>query len=189
MKYVSFILGRTNSKLRYKKYKLYHLSPVEDNELTTMIPRVPDNNMTRSGSEDNITKRISFAPSIGKCLAAIAKENLKGKVFRVYALDYMPKGFYPSTKQVEDAEITKEYWVTEPISENKLIYLGKIKVLQAKPRNLDFEDVINRYPEITNEGAIHLNKIYKNKEKYRTFKTKSNKYGVAYSYDWSWKWI
>lgn len=133
MQYV-YVTARRDSKARHKKYKLYHVSPADSPIITKMIPRIPNNWAVKHGQEDGTVLRISFAPSIGKCLAAIPG-LCAGKKLRVYALDYVPKGRKPSKSQVPDVGITQEYWVTEPI-ENP-VYLGVIKITQEKPNNLD----------------------------------------------------
>ena len=58
----------------------------DKDNLTKLNPRVPDNFFTKNGYEDANTNRVSFAPSIDKCLAGLS-QNLDGKKFTVYAPD------------------------------------------------------------------------------------------------------
>ena len=61
------------------KYSFIMRNPndLKDN-ITKLKPRVPDNFFTKNGYEDNNTNRVSFAPSIDKCLAGLS-QNLDGK--------------------------------------------------------------------------------------------------------------
>lgn len=51
--------------------KLYHVSINPD--LKVLVPRVPKNEYTFTGIEDNVHKRICFAPSIQQALRAFAR--------------------------------------------------------------------------------------------------------------------
>lgn len=110
-----------NTKL-IKNYKgpMYFISEGElDGQ--TLKPRVADNYFTKNGYEDNKTKRISFAPDVGKCLSGLS-QNVKGKKFNVYIPD-AGEGidvYKPNTKAVPDSEITQEMWVIEPVKVKKL---------------------------------------------------------------------
>lgn len=87
----------------------------------TLEPRVVDNYFTKNGYEDNQTKRVSFAPDVGKCLSGLS-QNVKGKRFNVYVPD-VEDGidvYKPNSKAVPDAEITQEMWVTDPVKVKKL---------------------------------------------------------------------
>lgn len=84
--------------------------------LKKLEPRVPDNYFTKNGYEDNKTPRVSFAPSIGKCLAGLS-QNVDGQTFYVYSPDDTSKySFYkPNDKAVPDSKITDELWITESV--------------------------------------------------------------------------
>lgn len=199
MEYV-YIQARKSMKERGRRYKLYHLSPVDDPVLDEMIPRVPRNDMVSNGFEDSTVKRISFANSIGNCLVGIAK-NLTGRKFRVYALDYMPKGMYPSTDLVPDAAVTHEYWVTEKVTP---VYLGVIQAVSGKPKDLadgfgrelarKYKDnplqfIEDYYPDDWKKGAAIFKLYNEDKIRYRSFITKAMGKDRAYAYDWNWRWV
>ena len=93
-------------------------------------PKVPDNYYTRNGYEDNSTPRVCFAPDIKHCLRAMSC-NCTGMEFYVH----VPLSFYdakshlkrPLSKEVPDADITGEIWITRPV---KLLCIGKIRVIK-----------------------------------------------------------
>ena len=93
----------------------------DKDNLTKLNPRVPDNFFTKNGYEDANTNRVSFAPSIDKCLAGLS-QNLDGKKFTVYAPDDVKKYkvFKPNKKAVPDSAITDELWICEPVSLKKI---------------------------------------------------------------------
>lgn len=105
---------------------------VSENNLNNKIlyPRIPQNYFTERGIEDNKIPRISFAPSIDKCLMALSK-NIEGKIIYIHVpLNLERKRIYiPSIKQVPDSIITNEIWIMEKV---KIKYIGKIKVLKSK---------------------------------------------------------
>ena len=104
---------------------------ISDNEsLSELNPRIPNNYFTEHGYEDNSTSRISFAPSVDKCLAGLSK-NVEGKTFNVYKpVDISKhKVFKPNAKAVPDSSITDELWICEPV---KLEKVGVIKVTGNK---------------------------------------------------------
>lgn len=97
-----------------------------------LIPRIPDNYMTRNGYEDNKTKRICFAPSVDQCLMALSMKLPNEEMF-VHIIDpnidkkELEKiTYYPTQKQVPDVKITGEIWILKPI---KVSCIGKIKVI------------------------------------------------------------
>lgn len=98
----------------------------EKSEFSKLEPRVPDNYFTKHGFEDSDTKRVSFAPSVSKCLAGLS-QNVEGKTFYVYSPDNIKsyKVYKPNSKAVPDSEITDELWITEPV---KLKQVGKITI-------------------------------------------------------------
>lgn len=92
----------------------------------TLDPRIPNNYFTKHGYEDDETPRVSFAPSIDKCLAGLSK-NVEGKTFYVYSPDDISECeiYKPNSKAVPDSDITGELWCTNPV---KIKRVGKIKV-------------------------------------------------------------
>ena len=108
--------------------KLYFISESSDWDDGRMMPRIPDNFMTRNGYEDNTTPRVCFSTSIDGCLRALSM-NLAGKEFYVYTPD--PDGIYdvitPTVKQVPDVKLTHERWITTPVD---TVLIGKIKVIK-----------------------------------------------------------
>lgn len=92
----------------------------------TLEPRIPDNFLTKNGYEDSETPRVSFAPSIDKCLAGLS-QNLDDKTFYVYEpVDISKCDVYkPNEKAVPDSKITDELWITNPV---ELKPVKKIKI-------------------------------------------------------------
>lgn len=110
---------------------LYFLSKNNMND-KMLIPRIPDNYMTRNGYEDNKTKRVCFAPSVDQCLMALSMKLPNEEMF-VHIIDpniskkVLEKIiYYPTQKQVPDVKITGEIWILKPI---KVFCIGKIKVI------------------------------------------------------------
>lgn len=87
-----------------------------NDSLKELDPRVPDNFFTKNGYEDNNTPRISFAPSIDKCLAGLS-QNVEGQTFYVYEpIDISKHTVYkPNSKAVPDSSITDEMWICENV--------------------------------------------------------------------------
>lgn len=106
--------------------ELYCISQ-EDLDGQTLEPRVPDNFFTQNGYEDGETPRVCFTPSVDKCLMAIS-QKCEGIEFYVFSPEEVPEEniYKPTTKEVPDAEITDEIWITCPVKVKKV---GKIKVL------------------------------------------------------------
>lgn len=100
--------------------KLYFIS--EKQNLKKLEPRIPNNFFTKNGYEDSKTPRVCFSTDIGKCLSALSM-NCANHEYYVYspAKDY--KVITPTQKQVPDAKITDEKWITKPV---ELICIGKI---------------------------------------------------------------
>lgn len=98
----------------------------ESPDFTSLTPRVPNNYFTKNGYEDSETNRVSFALSIGQCLAGLS-QNVEGKTYYVYSPDDISKYnvFKPNTKAVPDSKITDELWICEPV---KLKQVDKIVV-------------------------------------------------------------
>ena len=107
------------------KGKAYFISEKKlDGEV--LKPRVPDNFFTKNGYEDKTSPRISFAPSVGKCLAGLS-QNVEGKTYYVYSPEDISKCqvYKPKTKAVPDSAITDELWVANP---TKVKQVAKIQV-------------------------------------------------------------
>lgn len=110
-----------------KNYKgpAYFISEKKLDDLN-LKPRVPNNYLTKNGYEDKETPRISFAPSIDKCLAGLS-QNLDDKTFYVYSPKDLSKCevYKPNEKAVPDSKITDELWITNPV---ELQPVKKIKI-------------------------------------------------------------
>lgn len=102
----------------------------EQSGFNKLEPRVPNNFFTENGFEDKDTKRVSFAPTVSKCLAGLS-QNVEGKTYYVYSPDDIKsyRVYKPNTKAVPDSKITDELWITEPV---RLKQVGKIKVTGNK---------------------------------------------------------
>lgn len=109
---------------------LYFVSKVKFTSDKTLSPRIPQNFLVDNGYEDNKTRRVCFSTSIDGALMALS-QNLKDSDLYVYS----PVGvsssdvYRPNIKQVPDAMLTDEVWLTRPV---KLAYIGKIHVKNAK---------------------------------------------------------
>lgn len=103
--------------------RFFHVSKTPD--IKVLKPAIPESWMVLQGYEDNLTPRVSFAPSIDKCLMALS-QNLTGQEFYVYeAID--TRSIQPaSVSKVPDSKVTKEHWSVTPV-EVKMI--GKIRVI------------------------------------------------------------
>lgn len=113
------------SEYRIDSFRYYHLS--QDNNLTVLEPKVPDNFLTRNKYEDSKTPRVSFAPTINQCLMGMS-ENVDGNEYYVYIpyqIDYN-KLVKPHTNQVPDCNITGEVWALQPV---RVKCVGKIKAI------------------------------------------------------------
>lgn len=100
--------------------QFYHIS-TNGNLEKMFYPRVPKNNFTKSGFEDNQTPRICVAPSVSECLTALwmvrddAKEELTSQNIPTEYFVYVPTGDYriikPTLKQVPESKFTNEHWI------------------------------------------------------------------------------
>ena len=90
----------------------------------TLVPRIPQNFMTKNGYEDNKTKRIPASDSIGKCLKAISK-NLKNEKLFVHKILTNEIPYNPTIQEVPDKNITGEVWFMKPV---KLKCVGEILI-------------------------------------------------------------
>jgi hypothetical protein len=119
------IYGNYINEVYSKNKKMYFISPTSmDNKVLT--PRIPDNYFTKNNYEDNVTKRVCFAPSVDKCLMGLSM-NLKDKEFfaHIPIEGQQLNIVHPSVKQVPDSKITGEIWVTNPV---KIKCIGRIRV-------------------------------------------------------------
>ena len=109
-------------KLTNYKGPMYFISTSNMDD-KTLEPRVVDNYFTRNGYEDNTTKRVSFAPSVNRCLMGLS-QDVSNKDFYVYEpSDRSNLDIYkPNPKAVPDSSVTGELWVTTPV---KLKRVGK----------------------------------------------------------------
>lgn len=119
--------------------KLYHISE-ENLDGKLLTPRVPYNFFTQRGYEDASIARISFAPSIDKCLLALGYKA-EGKTFNVYEpnnyrdLQIIPNDELVKNEYIPDAKFTGEVWVTSPVT---LKLLFKIEALGPKDKYEEF---------------------------------------------------
>ena len=92
-------------------------------------PRVPDNELTRNGYEDNTTPRTPFCTTIEGCLASFG-ENVSGKQFYVYQPEEEELEVWePNERACPDAKVTGEKWVLKQV---QLKCVGKIKCLSTE---------------------------------------------------------
>ena len=92
-------------------------------------PRVPDNELTRNGYEDNTTPRTPFCTTIEGCLASFGK-NVSGKQFYVYQPEEEELEVWePNERACPDAKVTGEKWVLKQV---QLKCIGKIKCLSTE---------------------------------------------------------
>ena len=103
--------------------KRYYRLTFKNMDGETVQPSVPKNYFTKNGYEDGVTKRVCFAPDIGKCLMAMSMK-LTDMEFFVMIPDGKYEIYKPSVKEVPDSKITGEVWIKEPV---KLKCIGKIK--------------------------------------------------------------
>lgn len=98
----------------------YHISTVDTLE-KIWYPRIPKNNRTPTGEEDNITPRICVSPTISHCLMGkgpttdLYLEDSLNEDYKVEFYVYTPVGPYrvikPSPKQIPEVNITQEHWI------------------------------------------------------------------------------
>ena len=113
--------------------KLYHISSSNING-KTLIPKVPNNILTKLGVEDSKTPRVSFAPTVDHALLAIGFNRLKTgpKELSVFEpanynnLKIIDSKELSMKGKVPDADKTKEVWVLNRV---KMKYVGKIRLL------------------------------------------------------------
>ena len=93
---------------------LFHVSKKPN--LTTLIPVTPNHFLTAHLLEEGVTKRVSFAPSIQKCLRAV--QSRPGDTYYVYTPVAIDKKYLKrvSVYEVPDARLTGEYWYLKPVN-------------------------------------------------------------------------
>ena len=99
--------------------RLYHLSLNQN--LTTLIPRVPKNQSVKAGLEDGVNKRVCFGQSIKGALSAVPHGEI-GDIMYIYMPTAVDKRFvyYPTPQQVPWVSVTHEVWYTAPVSVKKV---------------------------------------------------------------------
>ena len=90
-----------------------------------ICPRIPNNYLTKTGYEDNVTERICMSTTIEGCLSALSA-NIQGMQFNVYTSQI--NAYKPTIEEVPDCKITNEVWSLEPV---ELTYVCRIEVLSA----------------------------------------------------------
>ena len=130
------VVTESNTNIIYSipaNQKYFFLSKVSMND-DVLIPRIPDNFMTKNGYEDNTTPRVCFSKSIDGALAALSR-NLEGEELFVHIPDEKHQIYNPTIKEVPDKDITDEVWIKEKVN---VKMIGKIKILKAKPKGKDY---------------------------------------------------
>ena len=149
-----------------KNISLFHLS---ETKLTNRIlkPRIPNNNLTRMGVENNTIPRISVAPSIDHALTGYFynyKNNHKMHVYNVKN-GVVCNVAYPPKEYVPDIQFTKEMWVLEPV---EMVYSGCIEVIGTQGKPLHWSYTICRRDSINSTEIKQITET---------------------SYRWKWQWV
>lgn len=113
---------------------LYHVSWKNLGSSVTLNPRVPSQEQTL-GEEDEVTPRVSLAPTIANCLSALGWD---ADEYYVYKLVNNPKLHEPTEEQVSDVQRTKEIWALSPAT-FKLVYKIRFKGLVGR-LDTDYSD-------------------------------------------------
>lgn len=114
--------------------RIYHISSNDLHE-KILIPKIPQNILTKLGVENNTIPRISFSPSISHSLLAIGSNRIRQgpKVLNVFEPSNYSKIKTISNKELQkkryvpDADKTKEVWVINSI---EVKYCGKIQIIK-----------------------------------------------------------
>ena len=151
-----------------KSQNLYFISGISmDDEL--LVPRIPDNYMTRNSFEDNITPRVCFSATIDGALMGLS-QNIKGKKFYIHVPEDGQRLtiIKPAVASVPDQLITHEHWVMENVN---LRCIGQIEI--TGDGDNEYEYTYKKY-KYTKKHAVEIHgaKEYK-----------------AKLYDWKWRWI
>lgn len=116
--------------------KFYHLSQLNLDQ-TELIPKIPQNFMTKNGYEDSTIPRICVAPSLDHCILGIGYTRIKEGNKRYYVhepisyknITSISNDEIISRKLTPDAEITKEHWILTP---HKFKCIGYIDIVRQK---------------------------------------------------------
>lgn len=151
-----------------KSQNLYFISGISmDDEL--LVPRIPDNYMTRNSFEDNVTPRVCFSATIDGALMGLS-QDIKGKKFYVHVPEDGQRLtiIKPAVASVSDQLITHEHWVMEKVN---LRCIGQIEI--TGDGDNEYEYTYKKY-KYTKKHAVEIHgaKEYK-----------------AKLYDWKWRWI
>ena len=151
-----------------KSQNLYFVSELNMND-ELLVPRIPDNYMTRNSFEDNVTPRVCFSATIDGALMDLS-QNIKGKKFYVHVPEDGQRLtiIKPAVASVPDQLITHEHWVMENVN---LRCIGQI--------------------EITGDGDNEYEYTYKKYKYNKTYTTEipGAKEYKEKLYDWKWRWI
>lgn len=111
--------------------KLYHIS--KNPNLSVLIPRVPNNYITRLAIENANTGRVCFAPTIKDCISAI--DSSPGELYYVYtATGVDPKYIHkPKRSEVPDVKYTNEVWYLKPVNVKRIatVVVGDVKLWET----------------------------------------------------------
>lgn len=111
----------------------YHVSDNKDLDKTSIIPKVPTNQMN---SEPRNTKRICVSSSIIGCLSG--RNCKKDEILYVYKVE--ADNFYqPSTEEVIDSPLTGEIWLLEEVNFNIFSKIKIIEVIKNDISNMPFD--------------------------------------------------
>lgn len=113
---------------------IYFLSPLCYND-ELLIPRIPNNYLTKNNYEENKTPRVCFSKSIEGCLRGLSR-NLFGEELYVHIPESpinIKKIYIPTVLEVPDCNLTDEVWYTDKIN---ITCIGKIKVGKSIDNNL-----------------------------------------------------
>lgn len=151
-----------------KSQNLYFISELSMND-ELLIPRVPNNYMTKNSFEDNVIPRVCFSATIDGALMALS-QNIKGKKFYVHVPEDGQRLtiIKPAVASVSDQLITHEHWVMEKVN---LRCIGQIEI--TGDGDNEYEYTYKKY-KYTKKHAVEIHgaKEYK-----------------AKLYDWKWRWI
>lgn len=151
-----------------KSQNLYFISGISmDDEL--LVPRIPDNYMTRNSFEDNVTPRVCFSATIDGALIGLS-QNIKGKKFYVHVPEDGQRLtiIKPAVASVPDQLITHEHWVMENVN---LRCIGQIEI--TGDGDNEYEYTYKKY-KYTKNHAVEIHGVKEHKAKL---------------YDWKWRWI
>ena len=109
--------------------QLYYISDQPGLEKEVLIPRIPNDFLTRSGFSDRQTKRLVFYPDIDSALMgySLGDKNLSGQILYIYQpLGIRPENIIkPSITSSPTVMHTNESWVLSP---TRLKYIASIKI-------------------------------------------------------------